>query len=36
MMQAQAAAEQGANLQEDGTPQGGRQSNFVSQRPNGR
>ena len=33
MMQAQA---QGQNLQEDGTPQGGRQSNTVSPRPNGR
>jgi len=33
MMQAQA---QGQNLQEDGTPQGGRQSNTISPRPNGR
>ena len=31
-MQAQAAQE---NLQEDGTPQGGRQENLVSSRPNG-
>ena len=31
-MQAQAAQE---NLQEDGTPQGGRQENLVSARPNG-
>jgi len=31
-MQAQAAQE---NLQEDGTPQGGRQENLVSPRPNG-
>lgn len=37
---AQAAAQQGgqgpANLQEDGSPQGGRDMNFVSQRPQGR
>lgn len=35
MMQ-QAAAQEAANLQADGTPQGGRQDNFMSQRPNGR
>lgn len=35
MMQ-QAAAVQEQQLQEDGTPQGGRQSNTVSPRPNGR
>ena len=35
MMQQQ-ALEQGANLQEDGTPMGGRESNTVSPRPNGR
>ena len=37
MMQQQQAAAQGpANLQEDGTEQGGRQDNFISPRPNGR
>ena len=35
MMQQQQALEQAANLQEDGTPQGGRQSNTMSARPNG-
>lgn len=35
MMQ-QAAAEQSQNLQADGTPMGGRQSNTISPRPNGR
>ena len=36
MMMAQMQAEQeAANLQEDGTPQGGRQSNMISPRPNG-
>jgi hypothetical protein len=35
MMQ-QAAAQEAANLQADGTPQGGRQDNFMSSRPNGR
>ena len=35
MMQMQAEQE-AANLQEDGTPQGGRQSNTMSPRPNGR
>jgi len=34
MMQQQAMQE-AANLQEDGTPMGGRQSNTVSPRPNG-
>jgi hypothetical protein len=34
MMQ-QAALAQSQNLQEDGTQQGGRDSNFVSARPNG-
>jgi len=36
MMLEQMAMQDGANLQEDGTEQGGRQSNYVSQRPNGR
>ena len=35
IMQEQQALEQAANLQEDGTPQGGRQSNTISARPNG-
>ena len=35
-MQQQQAAQEAANLQEDGTPQGGRQDNFMSPRPNGR
>lgn len=36
MQQEQMAAEQAANLQEDGTEMGGRQDNFMAQRPNGR
>jgi len=36
MMQQQQQAQEAANLQEDGTPQGGRQDNFISPRPNGR
>ena len=36
MMQQQQAATEAANLQEDGTPKGGRQDNFISPRPNGR
>jgi len=32
----QMAAQQAANLQEDGTEMGGRQDNFMAQRPNGR
>ena len=36
MMQQQMAAQEAANLQEDGTEQGGRQSNMISARPNGR
>jgi hypothetical protein len=36
MMQMMQAQQDAANLQEDGTPQGGRQTNFVSARPNGR
>jgi hypothetical protein len=36
MMQAQAAAQGGQNIQEDGTPMGGRQDNYISARPNGR
>jgi hypothetical protein len=36
MAMMQQAAAQGQNLQEDGTPMGGRQSNLVSARPNGR
>lgn len=36
MMEMQAQAEQAANLQEDGTPKGGRQDNTMSPRPNGR
>ena len=35
MMQMQAQGGQPANLQEDGTPMGGRQSNTMSPRPNG-
>ena len=35
MMQQMQAEQQAANLQEDGTPQGGRQSNTISPRPNG-
>ena len=35
MMQQQQQMQEAANLQEDGTPQGGRQSNTVSPRPNG-
>lgn len=36
LQQEQMAAEQAANLQEDGTEMGGRQDNFMAQRPNGR
>jgi hypothetical protein len=36
MQQEQMAAEEAANLQEDGTEMGGRQDNFMAQRPNGR
>jgi hypothetical protein len=36
MQEQQMAAEQAANLQEDGTEMGGRQDNFMAQRPNGR
>jgi hypothetical protein len=36
LMQQQQAATEAANLQEDGTPKGGRQDNFISPRPNGR
>ncbi len=36
MMQQQQALQAAANLQEDGTEQGGRQDNFISPRPNGR
>ena len=36
MAQQQMAAQGGANLQEDGTPMGGRQDNLISPRPNGR
>jgi len=35
MMMQQQAMQEAANLQEDGTPMGGRQSNTVSPRPNG-
>ncbi len=35
MMMQQMAAEQGANLQEDGTEMGGRQDNYMSPKPNG-
>ena len=35
MMQQQAQAQGPANLQEDGTPKGGRQDNFMSPKPNG-
>mgnify|MGYP003132930905 FL=1 len=35
MMQQLQAEQEAANLQEDGTPQGGRQSNTMSPRPNG-
>jgi len=31
----QMAAQESANIQEDGTPKGGRESNTVSPRPNG-
>ena len=36
MQEQQMAAEQAANLQEDGTEMGGRQDNFMAQRPNGK
>jgi len=36
MMQQQEAEQQAAELQEDGTPKGGRQDNTMSPRPNGR
>jgi len=36
MMMEQQALEQAANLQEDGSEQGGRASNTMSARPNGR
>lgn len=35
MMQQMQAEQEAANLQEDGTPQGGRQDNIISPRPNG-
>jgi hypothetical protein len=35
MQQEQMAAQESANLQEDGTPAGGRQDNYMSPRPNG-
>jgi len=35
MMMQQMQMQEAANLQEDGTPQGGRQSNTISPRPNG-
>lgn len=36
MMQQQQQAQEAANLQEDGSEQGGREGNFISPRPNGR
>jgi hypothetical protein len=36
MQQQQIAAEQAAMLQADGSQQGGRESNYMSSRPNGR
>jgi len=36
MQQQQMASQEAANLQEDGTEMGGRQDNFMAQRPNGR
>jgi hypothetical protein len=36
MMMQQMAAQEAANLQEDGTEKGGRQDNYMSARPNGR
>ena len=36
MQQQQLAAQQSANIQEDGTPKGGRQDNYMVERPNGR
>jgi len=35
LMMQQMAAQEAANIQEDGTPQGGRESNTISPRPNG-
>jgi hypothetical protein len=36
MMMQQQAMQDPANLQEDGSEQGGREGNFISPRPNGR
>jgi len=36
MQQQMIAAQESANLQEDGSQQGGRESNYISAKPNGR